>query len=112
MVSRKSYLFLCRREHKIAEWHVLANFRGGRFFHSKGTKGCAVPPARVYFFKLSSPAKGILLPILVHLVWARVCFLAIAAVKEMSNFDDSCKEKLKFFFKFWSRECKNLASFV
>ena len=36
-----------------------------------------VPPARVYFFKIFSLAKGILLPILVHLVWARVCFLAI-----------------------------------
>ena len=50
-----------------------------------------VPPARVYFFKLSSLAKGILfanfspfslakgilLPTLVHLVWARVCFLEI-----------------------------------
>ena len=50
-----------------------------------------VPPARVYFFKLSSLAKGILLPILVHLVWARVCFLAIS-VKEMSNFANSCEE--------------------
>ena len=37
-----------------------------------------VPPARVYFFKLSSLAKGILLAILVHLVWARVCLLAVS----------------------------------
>ena len=36
-----------------------------------------VPPARVYFFKLSSIAKGIPFANLVHLVWARVCFLAI-----------------------------------
>ena len=34
-------------------------------------------PARVYFFKLSSLAKGIPFANLVHLVWARVCFLAI-----------------------------------
>ena len=55
-------------------------------------------------------AKGILFTILVHLVWARVCFSAIS-VKEMSNFGNSCKET-QIFFKFWSRECKNLASCV
>ena len=36
-----------------------------------------MPPARVYFFKLSSLAKGTLLPILVHLVWPRECFLSM-----------------------------------
>ena len=36
-----------------------------------------VPPARVFFYKLSSLVKGILLPILVHLVWARLCFMPI-----------------------------------
>ena len=69
-----------------------------------------MPPARVYFLKLSSLAKGIFLPILVHLVWARVYLLAIS-VKEMSNFGNSCQET-QIFFKFWSRECKNLATFV
>ena len=69
-----------------------------------------VPPARVCFFKPSSLAKGILLPIFAHLVWARVYFLAIL-VKEMSNFGNSCKET-QIFFKFWSLECKNLASFA
>ena len=82
-----------------------------------------VPPARVCFFKPSSLAKGILfanfspfslvkgilLPIFAHLVWARVYVLEIL-VKEMSNFGNSCKET-QFFSKFWSLECKNLASF-
>ena len=36
-----------------------------------------VPPARVYFFKSSSLAKGILFANFVHLVLARVSFLAI-----------------------------------
>ena len=36
-----------------------------------------VPPARVYFFKPSSLAKGILFANFVHLFWARVSFLAI-----------------------------------
>ena len=67
-----------------------------------------VPPARVYFFKLSSLAMGILLPIFVHLVLARVCFLVIS-VKEISISVISVK-KLNFF-NFWPRECKNLASF-
>ena len=94
---------------------------GGGFFHSNGTD---VPPARVCFFKLSSLAKGILFanfspfslakgilfPIFAHLVWARVYFLAIL-VKEMSNFGNSCKET-QIVFKFWSIECKNLASFA
>ena len=52
-----------------------------------------VPPAAVYFFKLSSLAKGIL--------FAK-CFLAIS-VKEMSYFGNSCKET-QIFFKIWSRE--------
>ena len=83
-----------------------------------------VPPTRECFFKPSSLAKGILfanfspfsrprvyfLPIFAHLVWARVCFLAIL-VKEMSNFGNSCKET-QIFFKFWFIECKNLASFA
>ena len=73
-----------------------------------------VPPARVYFFKLSSLAKCILLPILVHLVWARVCFLTIS-VKEMSNFGNSCKETQLFsnfgpenakIWQFLSRKCQ------
>ena len=50
-----------------------------------------VPPARVYFFELSSLVKGILLPVLINLVWARVCFLEIK-VKEISNFGNCCKE--------------------
>ena len=50
------------------------------------------------------------LPIFAHLVWARIYFLAIL-VKEMSNFGNSCKET-NIFFKFWSLECKNLASFA
>ena len=32
-------------------------------------------------------------------------------VKEMSNFGNSCKET-NIFFKFWSLECNNLASFA
>ena len=36
------------------------------------------------------------MPISVHLVWARVYFLAIL-VKEMSNFGNSCKETQIFF---------------
>ena len=59
-----------------------------------------VPPARVCFFKPSSLAKGILFANF------RPYFLAIF-VKELSNFG---KEIL--FFKFWSLECKNLASFA
>ena len=68
-----------------------------------------VPPQPVYFFELLvyprgtlyvlfanfSPfrlAKGILLVIL---VWAWVCILAIL-VKEMSNFGNSCKENQIF----------------
>ena len=64
-----------------------------------------MPPARVYLFKASSLAKGILFADFVHLVWARVSFLAILVdfslgkgmlfgnlVKEMSNFGNSCKE--------------------
>ena len=66
-------------------------------FHSKGIPG-DVPRARVYFFKLSSLAKGILLPILVHLVWARVCFLAVLV--------DFSLGKGTFFWQFWSKKCQ------
>ena len=79
-----------------------------------------VPPARVYFFKLSSLAKGIrfsyfspfslakvcFLAILIDFGLGKVCFLAIS-VKEMSNFGNSCKET-QIFSNFWSRECKTL----
>ena len=82
-----------------------------------------VPPARVYFFKLPSLAKGIrfanfspfrarvcFLAILVDFGLGKVCFLAIS-VKEKSKFGNSCKET-QIFSNFWSRESKNLASFV
>ena len=50
------------------------------------------------------------LAILVDFGLGKVCFLAIS-VKEMSNFGNSCEET-QIFSNFWSRECKNLASFV
>ena len=50
--------------------------RGGGFFPIVKAPG-DLPPARVYFFKPSSLAKGILFANFVHLVWARVSFLAI-----------------------------------
>ena len=62
-----------------------------------------VPPARVYFFKLLSLAKGILLPILVHLVWARVCFLAILV--------DFSLGKGMLFGNFLSKKCQTSANF-
>ena len=64
-----------------------------------------MPPASVYFFKLPSLVKGILFASLVHLVWARVCFLAILVDFSLSKgmlfgnygqknveFGNSCKE--------------------
>ena len=69
-----------------------------------------VPPVRVCFSNVLVQPRVYFLPIFVHLVWARVCFLAIL-VKEISNFGNSCKET-QIFFKFWSLESKNLASFV
>ena len=58
-----------------------------------------------------SLAKVYFLPIFAHLVWARVYFLAIL-VKEMSKKTSVIPVKRPIFFKFWSLECKNLASFA
>ena len=56
-----------------------------------------VPPARVCFLKLFILAKGILLPILVHLVWARVCFFAILVQSKTSVIP----VRNSIFFKLW-----------
>ena len=68
-----------------------------------------MPPARVYLFKPSSLAKGMIFANFIHLVWARESFLAILvdpslgkgmllaiSVKEMPKFGNSCKETLIF----------------
>ena len=76
------------------------------------------------YFKPSSLAKGILsanfssFSLAKGILFANFCpfslgkgiFLAIL-VKELSNFGNSCKET-QIFFKSWSLECKNLASFA
>ena len=63
-----------------------------------------MPPARVYFFKLSIVAKGILLANFSPFSLGKGMILPIS-VKEMSNFGNSCKET-HIVFKFWSREYK------
>ena len=70
-----------------------------------------VPPARVCFFKPSSLAKGIFFAnfrpfslgkgIIFGNFWSKKCQTSVIPVK-----------KPKFFFKFWSLECKNSASFA
>ena len=64
-----------------------------------------VPPARVCFFKPSSLAKGIL--------FANFRPFSLGKGMLFGNFgqrNNSCKET-KIFFKPWSLECKDLASF-
>ena len=95
---------------KIEKIKMRHSHGGGGGFHSKGTWGCDVPPARVCFFKPSSLAKGILFANFRPFSLGKGIFLAIL-VKELSNFGNSCKET-QIFFKFWSLECKNLASFA
>ena len=85
----------------------LTGARGGEVlpWYGKGTWGCAAGKARVYFFKLSSLAKGVLLAILVHLIWARICFLAI-----LVNFS-LIPVRSSFFSNFGPENAENLANF-
>ena len=81
---------------------------GGGSFHSKGTWGCAI--RKGILFATSDIPKDILFwQFQSILVRARVCLLAFL-VKEMSSFGNTCKETQ--IFKFWSRECENVASLV
>ena len=71
---------------------------GGGFFHSKGTWGCAARKGILYLFKPSSLAKGILFANFVHLVWARVSFLAILvdfSLGKGMRFGNFCQRNVK-----------------
>ena len=85
-----------------------------------------VPPARVCFFKHSSLAKGILFAnfspfsLAKGILFANFRPFSLGKGILFGNFGqrnvkldkcNSCKET-QIFFKFWSIECKNLASFA
>ena len=86
--------------------------RGGGFFHSKGTWGCAARKGML--FKPSSITKGILFanfgPLAKGILFANFRPFSLAKGilfgnfgQRMSNFGNSYKET-QFLFKFWSLE--------
>ena len=71
-----------------------------------------VPPARVCFFKPSSLAKGILFAIFRPFSLGKGIIFGNFSQRNVKLRQFlSCKET-QIFLKFWSLECKNLASFA